>query len=226
MRFKDVFSIIGPAMVGPSSSHTAGAVRIGRVARQILAELPERAEIVFYGSFADTYQGHGTDLAIISGLLDLDTDDLRVPSSIKIAEQLGMEIVFKQGHGPFPHPNTAKLIIRAGEQQVTVVGASIGGGNIEIHQVNDFDIKFTGIYPTLLIFHDDRPGMIAEVTRILSQEGVNIGHMSVDRKGRSGEALTVIEVDGSIAAELSREILQLSTVKEVRVVDLTEGSTP
>ncbi|MFK7693766.1 L-serine ammonia-lyase, iron-sulfur-dependent subunit beta [Paenibacillus sp. HJGM_3] len=226
MRFKDVFSIIGPAMVGPSSSHTAGAVRIGRVARHVLGELPEEAQILLYGSFADTYQGHGTDLAIVGGLLDFDTDDPRIPNSIGIAESLGVSIEFRPGKGQFPHPNTAKLIVRAGEREAAVVGASIGGGNIEVLGVNDFDVKFTAMYPTLVIFHEDRPGMIAEFTRLLSRDSVNIGHMSVDRKGRSGEAVTVIDVDGTITGQLIAEIEQLPTVREVRKVDLTEGSTP
>ncbi|GAA3408721.1 L-serine ammonia-lyase, iron-sulfur-dependent subunit beta [Paenibacillus hodogayensis] len=221
MRFKDVFSIIGPAMVGPSSSHTAGAVRIGRVARHILGELPQKADILFYGSFADTYRGHGTDLAIAGGLLDFDTDDARIPSSLAIAEQLGMDIVFKESKGQFPHPNTAKIIARSGEREITVIGSSIGGGNIEMLGVNEFDVKFTAMYPTLILFHDDRPGMIADVTRVLSRENVNIGHMSVDRKGRSGEALTVIDTDSSLTAELIREIAQLATVRDVRLVDLT-----
>ncbi|MDF2669513.1 MAG: sdaAB [Paenibacillus sp.] len=226
MRFKDVFSIIGPAMVGPSSSHTAGAVRIGRVARHVLGELPDEAEIIFYGSFADTYQGHGTDLAIIGGLLDFDTDDYRIPTSISIAEQLGMSIRFRPGKGQFPHPNTAKLVVRVGEREITVVGASIGGGNIEMLSINDFDVKFTAMYPTLVIFHEDRTGMIAEVTRLLSRDHVNIGHMSVDRRGRSGEAITVIDVDGSISDAIILEIEQLSTVREVKKVDLTERSQP
>lgn len=226
MRFKDVFSIIGPAMVGPSSSHTAGAVRIGRVARHVLGELPDEAQILLYGSFADTYQGHGTDLAIVGGLLDFDTDDPRIPNSIGIAESLGVSIEFRPGKGQFHHPNTAKLIVRAGEREAAVVGASIGGGNIEVLGVNDFDVKFTAMYPTLVIFHEDRPGMIAEFTRLLSRDSVNIGHMSVDRKGRSGEAVTVIDVDGTITGQLIAEIEQLPTVREVRKVDLTEGSTP
>jgi L-serine dehydratase len=221
MRFKDVFSIIGPAMVGPSSSHTAGAVRIGRVARHILGDLPEKADILFYGSFADTYRGHGTDLAIVGGLLDFDTDDSRIPSSLAIAEHLGIDIAFKEGKGQFPHPNTAKVIVRCGEREVIVTGASIGGGNIEVLGVNEFDVKFTAMYPTLILFHNDRPGMIADVTRVLSRENVNIGHMSVDRKGRSGEALTVIDTDNTLTEDVIREIAQLATVRDVRLVDLT-----
>ncbi|MDF2724868.1 MAG: serine dehydratase [Paenibacillus sp.] len=220
MRFKDVFSIIGPAMVGPSSSHTAGAVRIGRVARHILGELPEKADILFYGSFADTYQGHGTDLAIVGGLLDFDTDDARIPSSLTIAGQLGVSIQFKEGKGQFPHPNTAKIIASHGGREVIVTAASIGGGNIEVLGVNEFDVKFTAMYPTLILFHDDRPGMIADVTRVLSRENINIGHMSVDRKGRSGEALTVIDTDSPLHDELIAEIAGLSTVRDVRLVHL------
>lgn len=208
-------------MVGPSSSHTAGAARIGRVARHVLGGMPEQAEIVLYGSFADTYQGHGTDLAIVGGLLDLDTDDPRIPHSLAIAEQLGIQIGFRPGSGQFPHPNTAKVIIRREGKEATVIAASIGGGNIEVLGVDGFDVKFTAMYPTLLIFHRDRPGMIAEVTRVLSREQVNIGHMSVDRKGRSAEALTVIDTDGVFADALIREIAELTTVQEVRLVDLT-----
>lgn len=221
MRFKDVFSIIGPAMVGPSSSHTAGAVRIGRVARHILGELPENADIYFYGSFADTYRGHGTDLAIVGGLLDFETDDPRIPSSLTIAGQLGVEIDFKEGKGHFPHPNTAKIIARAGDREITVIGASIGGGNIEMLGINGFDVKFTAMYPTLIVFHEDRPGMIADATRVLSRENVNIGHMSVDRRGRSGEAITVIDTDNSLTGDVILEIGRLATVQDVRLVDLT-----
>lgn len=221
MRFKDVFSIIGPAMVGPSSSHTAGAVRIGRVARHVLGDVPDKADIYFYGSFADTYRGHGTDLAIVGGLLDFDTDDPRIPSSLTIAEQIGLDIAFKEGKGHFPHPNTAKIIARCMDREVVVTGASIGGGNIEVLGIDGFDVKFTAMYPTLVLYHNDRPGMIADVTRVLSRENVNIGHMSVDRRGRSGEALTVIDTDSSLTDDVVREIAELATVRDVRLIDLT-----
>jgi L-serine dehydratase len=159
----------------------------------------------------------------VGGLLDFDTDDPRIPSSLAIAEQLGVEIHFAPGKGQFPHPNTAKIIARRGEREITVIGASIGGGNIEMLGVNEFDVKFTAMYPTLLLFHNDRPGMIADATRVLSRENVNIGHMSVDRKGRSGEALTVIDTDNSLTDDIIREIAGLDTVRDVRLVDLTAG---
>jgi L-serine dehydratase len=223
MRFKDVFSIIGPAMVGPSSSHTAGAVRIGRTARQLFGPMPAESDIVFYGSFADTYQGHGTDLAIIGGLLDYDTDDLRIPQSIKDAEHLGMSIRFVKGRAQVKHPSTVKISLKSEKLQLVMIGSSIGGGNIEISSVNGFDVHFTSMYPTLVIVHDDRPGMIADVTNILKRENVNIGHMDVDRKGRNKEAMTVIEVDSPISEEIVREVEALSCVHEVKKINLTDG---
>lgn len=223
MRFKDVFSIIGPAMVGPSSSHTAGAVRLGRTARQLFGAAPENAEIVFYGSFAETYEGHGTDLAIVGGLLDYDTDDPRIPQAIADAQKMGMDIIFKKGKIQSNHPNTAKITLKTTDLQLTLTGSSIGGGNIEISNVNGFDVEFTSMYPTLVMLHDDRPGMIADVTHILKREEMNIGHMDVDRKGRHREAMTVIEVDSPILEELIREIEALPFIREVKKVDLTTG---
>ncbi|WP_308638497.1 L-serine ammonia-lyase, iron-sulfur-dependent subunit beta [Paenibacillus silvisoli] len=230
MRFKDVFSIIGPSMVGPSSSHTAGAVRIGLVARQLLGVTPDKAEIIFYGSFAATYQGHGTDVAVVSGLLGFATDDRRIPQALDIAEELGVELDFEQGKGLHPHPNTVKLILSAEQpeaRKLTLIGTSIGGGNIEIVEVNEFAVKLTGVYPTLVIRHADRPGVIADLTSLLKNESVNIGHMSVDRKGRSGDALTVLELDGAIPAELIERIQATAHVQHVYTVDLsqTEGSS-
>ncbi|WP_438350560.1 L-serine ammonia-lyase, iron-sulfur-dependent subunit beta [Paenibacillus sp. FA6] len=223
MRFKDVFSIIGPSMIGPSSSHTAGAVRLGRTARQIAGSLPEKADIHFYGSFADTYRGHGTDLAIVAGLLDYDTDDYRIKDAITLAEESGLVVNFHTGEKPKPgvHPNTAMLILQCGDQITRVMGCSIGGGNVEIVSVNHFDVKFTAIYPTLLIFHDDKPGMIAEMTDILKVSNTNIGFMEVDRKSRSGDVLTVIESDEAIHPEVIAQISSLANVTQVCVIDLT-----
>jgi L-serine dehydratase len=223
LRFKDVFSIIGPGMVGPSSSHTAGAVRLGRVARALLGEVPVSAEIMLYGSFAETYRGHGTDLAIVGGLLDYDTDDERIPQSLDIAEQSGLKVIFKKSKARVAHPNTVKIKLSSAERSVIMIGSSIGGGNIEVSSVNDFDIEFTGSYPTLLIFHIDRPGLLADVTRLLSDENVNIGYMDVDRKARSGEAMTAIEVDSPVSVRLLDELKKLQNVHEVRIIDLTGG---
>ncbi len=222
MRFKDVFSIIGPSMIGPSSSHTAGSVRIGRTARQLFGKMPLSTEITFYGSFTETYQGHGTDLAIIGGLLDYDTDDLRLPDSIRRAEDLGMNISFKKGKGQSWHPNTAKIVLNKKDNEFLLIASSIGGGNIEISNINHFDVRFSSIYPTLVIVHEDRTGMVADVADILRKENINIGHMDVDRKGRNKDAMTVIEVDSPITNEIIFKIKALPSTHAVNKVDLSE----
>lgn len=225
MRFKDVFSIIGPAMVGPSSSHTAGAARIGRFARQLLGLQPERAEVLFYGSFAATYQGHGTDVAIVGGLLDWQTDDPRIPNALKEAEARGVIVTFDEGKGLFSHPNTAKLLLSIGQgadrQELAMTGTSIGGGNIEITEIDGFSVRLSGVYPTVIIRHRDWTGVIASITDVMRRSGSNIAHMSVDRKARSGDALTVLELDSLLTAEMIAEIAALDNVETVRTVDLT-----
>lgn len=221
MRFKDVFSIIGPSMVGPSSSHTAGAVRIGRAARRIFGAFPDQAEIVFYGSFAETYRGHGTDLAVVGGLLDFATDDMRIRNSIELAEAAGIELNFKTAQNVAFHPNTVELRLKDGDHTDVIAGASIGGGSVEMLRVNGFDVKFTMNYPVLLVFHDDTPGMVAHITRLLEAGGVNIAYMDVDRKGRGGDAMTVVESDEAVPAELMKHIEGLPSVHRVVVADLT-----
>ncbi|KRE40715.1 L-serine ammonia-lyase, iron-sulfur-dependent subunit beta [Paenibacillus sp. Soil724D2] len=222
MRFKDVFSIIGPSMIGPSSSHTAGAVRLGRVARQLLGEQPKKVEIILYGSFADTYRGHGTDLALIGGLLDYETDDPRIPAAAEEAEALGVEIAFLTSKDKADHPNTVRFILSSDTRELSMTGASIGGGNVEIVNVNQFDVKFTAVYPTLVISHHDRPGMIADITALLGRSEINIGFMDLDRKGRDREAMTVIETDVSIPDSLIQELKNLSMIFEIKKVDLAE----
>jgi L-serine dehydratase len=224
MRFKNVFSIIGPAMVGPSSSHTAGAVRIGRVARQLLGVQPLRAHIKLYGSFAETYQGHGTDLALVGGLLDYDTDDPRLRNSLTEAGQTGMEITFSTSVENMPHPNMAKLELWAGDHYAEVLGASIGGGNIIIHSMNGFDVQCTGEFPTLVIIHKDQPGVLSGITQVLSSDDVNIGYMDLDRKGRNGEAMTVVEADTLMTAATVEAIRQLPHIEHVSLLDLTRRS--
>ncbi|WP_168119645.1 L-serine ammonia-lyase, iron-sulfur-dependent subunit beta [Paenibacillus sp. HB172176] len=227
MRFKDVFSIIGPGMIGPSSSHTAGAVRIGRVARQLFGEAPTRAIIEFHGSFAETYRGHGTDVAIAAGFLDYDTDDERIPRSLAYARLSGMRVKITTGKGLAAHPNTARLQLFAADgRALQMTASSIGGGSIEVTSLMGFDVKFTGMYPTLVLFHNDRPGMIAHVAKVLSDEGVNIGYMDVDRKARSGEAITVIEMDAPAPPELIERLKTLESIAAISYADLNGGGMP
>ncbi|MED5020571.1 L-serine ammonia-lyase, iron-sulfur-dependent subunit beta [Paenibacillus chibensis] len=224
MRFKNVFSIIGPSMVGPSSSHTAGAVRIGRVARQLLGCQPETAQMTLFGSFAETYWGHGTDLALTAGLLDYDTDDERIPEADIEAEKAGMSMEWVQGKGNGPHPNSVKITLSSGERKAEIVAASIGGGTIAVYSLNGFDVQITGEYPTIAVTHSDSQGVLASLTALLSQEGVNIGYMDVDRKGRSEAAMTVFELDTAPSANAINEMMKLPHILEVTTIDLTQRS--
>ncbi|WP_310830143.1 L-serine ammonia-lyase, iron-sulfur-dependent subunit beta [Paenibacillus pedocola] len=222
MRFKDVFSIIGPAMVGPSSSHTAGAARIGRVARLMFGECPGFAQIQLYGSFAATYRGHGTDTALVGGLLNMATDDPRLPEAFAHAEAAGMTVTIEPGKGLYPHPNTAELslVSPSGNRTLQLTGTSIGGGNIEIVRINGFTLKLTAAYPTLIIRHYDEPGVIAVVTGLLMGSGINIAHMTVDRRSRRGEAMMVMECDGMIDKDMAERISWLPGVQEVNLLKL------
>ncbi len=225
MRFKDVFSIIGPSMVGPSSSHTAGAARLGRVARRLHGAQPVLAELTLYGSFAATYKGHGTDLALIGGLLDYDTDDARIRDAVALAEQAGMEVRFRTAMLPAGHPNTVSIRVQSADgREDTLTGASIGGGNIEISRVNGFDVRFTADYPTLLVFHRDQRGMVADISRLLSDRGINIGHMNVNRKSRSGDALTVVEMDERAEPQVLEQLSGLADISRIGVVNLRNGN--
>ncbi len=224
MRFKDVFAIIGPAMIGPSSSHTAGAVRIGRVARQLLDRVPERANVTLYGSFAETYAGHGTDTAIAGGLLDYDTDNPRVTRALDEATSAGISITFRIGTGVVPHPNFASIEAEADGRHAAVTGASIGGGSIEIYSMNGFAAGCSGRHPTLIITHADISGFLAVVTAAVSDAGLNIGFMKVDRKSRFGEAMTVMELDKRPTSELLKRVRNMPLVAEAVVINLSAGS--
>ncbi|MBB6669544.1 L-serine ammonia-lyase, iron-sulfur-dependent subunit beta [Cohnella nanjingensis] len=230
MRFKDVFSIIGPAMVGPSSSHTAGAARLGRIARQLLAEPPLRADITFYGSFADTYRGHGTDLAVVGGLLDYDTDDARIPDSLAEAKAQGLEVAIGKGSLAAIHPNTVTIKLTGRNGAVEMTGCSIGGGNVAVAAVNGFSVSFSGASPTLIVRHSDRPGTVAAIASTLEHGGINIATMTVDRKGRNGEALSVLETDQPAGDDVLARLRQWPAVLDIRVVQLTatasEGDRP
>jgi L-serine dehydratase len=207
-------------MVGPSSSHTAGAVRLGRTARRIFGRLPEVVEFVLYGSFAQTYQGHGTDLALAAGVLDCETDDPRIRDALTLALDAGVEISFRPSVNPAPHPNTVMIVLKDKGHEDQIMGTSIGGGNIEILGVNGFDVKFSASFPTILLFHKDRPGFLARVTGLLGSKDMNIGYMDLDRKSQSGDALTVIEVDEVVSDELLRHLREIPSVHRVCLIEL------
>lgn len=195
----DIFDILGPVMVGPSSSHTAGAVRIGRMARALLGTPPVRAEIGLHGSFAETGQGHGTDRALVAGLLGLRPDDLEIPRSFALAAEQGLQFSFYTARLREAHPNTAVVAVEDAQgHKLTVQAASTGGGRIRVDQLNGVDVSFTGMFNTLVIRHRDIAGEVAEVTRELSNARINIANMSLCRDRRGGDALMVIEVDQKV----------------------------
>jgi len=220
VKYRSVFDIIGPVMIGPSSSHTAGAARIGRVARSLFGREPKWANISLYGSFAKTYKGHGTDVAIVGGLLDFDTDDVRIIKAIEIAREKGIKLRFIEEDAITDHPNTARVIIGDHDGELELVGISIGGGKIEITELNGFELKLSGNHPALLVVHNDRFGAIAGVANILAQYEINIGHMEVSRKEKGKLALMTIEVDQNIDDKILIEFEQLPNILKVtKIVD-------
>ncbi len=220
MKYKSVFDIIGPVMIGPSSSHTAGAARIGRMARTLFRREPKWATISFYGSFAKTYKGHGTDVAIVGGILDYDTYDERIIHSIDAAKEKGIKLKFQEEDAVTDHPNTARVRLGDDEGEIELVGISIGGGKIEIIELNGFELKLSGHHPAILVVHDDRFGAIAAVSNILAKHQLNIGHMDVSRKDKGQIALMTIEVDQPIEDAVIDELTSLSNVTQVtRITD-------
>jgi L-serine dehydratase len=220
MKYRSAFDIIGPVMIGPSSSHTAGAARIGRVARTLFGREPKNAVISLYGSFAKTYKGHGTDVAIVGGILDFDTFDERIPHALTLAEKAGIDIKFIVENLVTDHPNTVRIRLFDEKNELDVVGISIGGGSIEIIELNSFKLKLSGEYPAILVVHQDRYGAISEVTNILAKYQLNIGHMEVSRKEKGNMAMMVIEVDQKIEEEVIQEIENLPNITQtIRMVE-------
>ncbi|MGG0668979.1 L-serine ammonia-lyase, iron-sulfur-dependent subunit beta [Lederbergia citrisecunda] len=215
MKYRSVFEIIGPVMIGPSSSHTAGAARIGRVARDLFGRQPEWARIHLYGSFAETYKGHGTDVAIIGGLLDYDTFDERIKTAFEDAAALGMTFEFIPEEEEADHPNTAKIVIGDKQGEMELVGISIGGGTMEVTELNGFPLRLSGHFPALLVVHDDRAGVIANVSNAIASQGMNIAHMEVGRKEKGKMALMVIEVDQMFDETLLNQLKALPNVTQV-----------
>lgn len=212
----NVFDIIGPVMIGPSSSHTAGAVRIGRTGWMILGEDVRRADIGLAGSFAQTYRGHGTDRALIAGLLGMKSDDERIRDSFEVAKENSLEFNIAEVKIARAHPNTARLhLVGVSGKQCALEGASIGGGNILIQSVNGMETEFSGEADTLIIAHQDMPGMIAHVTSLMAEHGVNIGNFKLSRPHRGFQAVMTVEIDGSLDASVLDGLRALQHIDSV-----------
>lgn len=211
-----IFDMIGPIMIGPSSSHTAGVVRIGRVAIKILGTVPEEATITFYNSFARTYEGHGSDRAIIAGLLDFKTDDARIKTSFEHAKEKNLKFTFKSvGNASTLHPNTVKIELKAGDKSIEVIGESKGGGVISIASYNGFRADFSASLHTLIITADDVKGSIAFIASVLAHDDCNIASMTVSRKGKHELACQFIEMDSGICATTLAYLNNLKWIKEI-----------
>ena len=216
---RGMFDIVGPVMIGPSSSHTAGAVRLGLMAGKILGEQPVKAEIKLHGSFAQTYRGHGTDRALIAGILGFQPDDERIRNSMYIARERGMDFSFSKVEIFEAHPNTAIIeLIGVSGRRTVVTGASIGGGNINILNIDGFEVNLSGQYPAMLVIHRDVPGVINKVTWALSRFEINIAFMRLSRKSRGEEALMLLETDENVPEEVVEECKQVHNVSDVFTV--------
>ena len=216
----NIFDMMGPVMVGPSSSHTAGAARIGNMGRTLLGEEVARADIGLYGSFAETGFGHGTDRALLAGLLGMKPDDLRIPNAYEEANRAGMAYSFRTVELRDAHPNTALLELTGKSgKQLTLQASSIGGGAIVVNKIDGIDVNFTGDFNTLIVRNQDESGSVAAITSILSQVHINVANMSVNRHRRGGDALMVIETDQHIKPRQVEFLSELPGILSVTYYD-------
>ena len=219
----NLFDIVGPVMVGPSSSHTAGAVRIGQVSRHLLGESVKEAKILLHGSFLATGKGHGTNMALVAGLMGMKPDDNRIPDSLNIAKERGMQVTFGVSDLKEAHPNTAQLrLMGVTGRKLEVVGESIGGSRINIAKIDGIDTNFSGDYPTLVVHNIDQPGHVSEVTSMLAHKSVNIAAMQLYRSNRGGEAVMVVECDQEVPQEGIKWLEKAEGVVKVTYLSLED----
>lgn len=217
----NVFDILGPVMVGPSSSHTAGAVKIGNTARKLLADKPVKADIFFHGSFALTGVGHGTDKAIVAGLLGMNTDDVRIPESMKIAEEEGLDFKIGTVNLKGAHPNSVIMKLKGEKgRELEIAACSVGGGKINIEKIDGIKTDFSGDYHTLVVHNEDRPGHIADIASILAEYGINIATLNLYRDKRGGYAVMVAETDQHIPEKAVKAIEKREGIIKVTYINV------
>ena len=206
----DIFDLIGPVMVGPSSSHTAGAARIGLVAGRLLGQRCVKAVLHLHGSFADTGKGHGTDKALIAGLLGMHPDDERIPDSFTYAITNGLEFQFEHTRLRNVHPNSVFMELWGYDgAKLTILASSIGGGRIQIKEISGMPLTFSAEYPTLIVRNEDQPGSVSDVSRVLAELNINIATFNVNRDSRGGKAIMVIECDSPIEDHIAAKIREI-----------------
>ena len=219
-----LFDVIGPVMVGPSSSHTSGANSIAWTARQIFSGTPVKVDFTLYGSFADTFRGHGTDRALVGGILGYRSDDVRIRNSFEIAKEAGILVSFTPDRDTdVGFPNVVDIVMEAADgHSLLVRGESLGGGRIRITRMNNIKVDFTGEYSTLIVGHRDEAGTLAFITSRLANHEINIAFMMLfrEKKERGGPAFTVIEADDFLPEELEDELLSYPTIESVDMIEL------
>lgn len=220
MDFISAFDVLGPNMIGPSSSHTAGAAVIGHLAYTMLGEPVKEAKITFYGSFARTYNGHGTARAILGGLMGFATDDVRIRDSFEIAGKNGVKFEFIPDEEKKDiYPNTADIhMVGESGKTMDVRGESIGGGKVKIVRINTVDLEFTGEYSTLIVTQQDVPGVVAHITQTLSAKGVNIAFMRLYREARGDKAFTIVESDENLPESVIEVLKWNSNIHDVMLI--------
>ena len=222
MSLISVFDVIGPNMVGPSSSHTAGAASVARIAGKLFQKEIQEVVFTLYGSFAKTYQGHGTDRALVGGIMGFETDDLRIRDSFQIAKQKGLSFRFEKNTTEDEvHPNTVDIRMTGTDGSVmTVRGVSVGGGKIKIVKLNDVEVEFTGEYSTLIVQQKDTPGVVAHITQALSEQEVNIAFMRLFREDKGANAYTVVESDEPIPEAVLDKIKTNPHVSDLMLIQM------
>ena len=219
MKSVGVFDILGPIMVGPSSSHTAGAARLGKVARAVAGGDIDDVTFYLHGSFAKTYKGHGTDRALVAGILGMEPSDLRLRDSLDIAKEMGLKIRFREADLGDVHPNTVEFVIKGKEGTYELIGSSIGGGSIEVTSVNGNSVNFTGAYPTIIVSNKDVPGVLSKVSSILYDNDINIAFMKVFRNQKGRDATMVFEVDHEVTAEIIGNVKAIEGINKVIMIN-------
>lgn len=221
MKELSVFDIIGPNMIGPSSSHTAGALKIAKVAYQLAPKVIQKVTFVLYGSFAKTYRGHGTDRALVAGLLGMNEEDERIKEAFSYAKERGLNYSFCMNECEhIKHPNTVDIIMEDPKgNTISVTGSSIGGGAISIDKVNGMEVYFNGEYHTLLISHQDQPGIVGHITNCLGNWKINIAYMRVYRENKGKMASTIVETDEHICEEVIEAITNHEAVQYARIIN-------
>ncbi|MGL4735926.1 MAG: L-serine ammonia-lyase, iron-sulfur-dependent subunit beta [Cellulosilyticaceae bacterium] len=220
MKEISVFDVIGPNMIGPSSSHTAGALRIALFVKKLLHAPVKHVEFVLYGSFAQTYKGHGTDKALVAGILGMGTEDEGIRTAFEQADEAAITYTFTIGEdNPDYHPNTVEVIVTDQRGEITKVrGASIGGGNIRIHEIQGIEVEFTGEYVTIIIKQQDTPGVIAHMTTCLSHYHINIAYMKLYRESKGSLAYTIIETDEMVDHKVVEEMREHPSILDVNII--------